>query len=92
MFKLQAQALRAWLLSGCPSGTKGNRPIEAPHNYFRLMGLNRLINAPPGRQPGQQLRQLGQNARLRKLRAYLLPVHGRLFRCLNGAGRDEGFL
>jgi hypothetical protein len=33
------QALRAWLLSRCPSGTKTIRPIEAPRIILALMGL-----------------------------------------------------
>jgi hypothetical protein len=33
-----------------------------------------------------------KKARPRKLCAYLLPLHGRLFRCLNRSGRYEGFL
>ncbi len=38
----RAEALRAWLLSACPSGTKAILPFEAPQDYLSAYAADPL--------------------------------------------------
>ena len=42
---IATQALRAWLLSACPSGTKAIRPSKGPRTKLALMGLKPWVES-----------------------------------------------
>jgi hypothetical protein len=99
MAKLQSQALRAWLRSACPSGTKAIRPIEGPRIKLGAYGFRPRETAPNGPAPSQG-RQINRSIGLKTYQERVIAMrssrastneHRLVFKSETGAV-ERGFL